>query len=133
MKEQPINFETAKLAKKVEFPQNLFNTSWYNSRRSLNGRTDLGPNGEDFGRYPTQEQKEVMVTDSYQAPTQSLLQKWLREEHNIHVWVIPHTKAGMYYGARWFKSSNSFTGSVDAFQTYELALEEALQKGLNLL
>ena len=71
-------------------------------------------------------------------PTQSLLQKWLREEHNIHILVaatgfkdgsgsIPNR-----YDVMYFKDicKNTFDS---IHETYEEALEEGLQQALILL
>lgn len=61
-----------------------------------------------------------------EAPTQSLLQKWLREEHSIHICV---EYRGMYFGDVWIVSKG--TKHFRGFSTYEEALEEALKIGLN--
>jgi hypothetical protein len=49
------------------------------------------------------------------APTQSLLQKWLREEHNINIWLYPQENVC------W---KNNF--STNSFLKYEDCLENAL-------
>lgn len=66
------------------------------------------------------------------APTQSLLQRWLREEKNIHIEIIA-TASGYY----WCISKTNGTSITDSdvlnrgnneggcFDTYELALEDA--------
>jgi len=78
MEEQLISFETAKLAQKKGFNELCL----YHFR--LNA-----PVGEQFytDRCATKNsQWEMSVT----APTQSLLQKWLREKHNLHAHAVPH-------------------------------------------
>ena len=65
-------------------------------------------------------------------PTQTLLQKWLREKHDII--VIPdfdvNTKDFFY----WVITYGETRGvKRDNYQTYEEALEEALQVALNLI
>ena len=58
-------------------------------------------------------------------PTQSLLQKWLREKHNIDIYCIPcETQLG---DITLWKSDDTFVG------TYEEALEVGLIKGLKLI
>ena len=74
------------------------------------------------------------------APTQSLLQRWLREEHNIH--VIPMISSNVvYYGYEIIKysSENENGKHIDAdfkqpfSKTYEEALEVGLQEALKLI
>lgn len=70
------------------------------------------------------------------APTQSLLQRWLREKHLIMVNVAPFWSRG---GNRKYSAANSFDKPHEkafrtkAFDTYEEALEEGLQKALKTL
>ena len=68
----------------------------------------------------------------YEAPTQSLLQKWLREEHNIHItitsisqesWQYHITKPGQRLGDNY----------EEDFYTYEEALESGLHQALKLI
>lgn len=70
----------------------------------------------------------------YSLPTQSLLQKWLRERHNIHI----NLKAFK------FSKGNTFVYEVNClnvdyhissmeFTTYEKALEQALIDGLGVI
>jgi hypothetical protein len=64
------------------------------------------------------------------APTQSLLQKWLREEHNIIVLV------DVFLGKFICKVNNIIvtnnkTGDILKYNTYEEALEIGLIEGLN--
>jgi len=73
------------------------------------------------------------------APSQSLLQKWLREEHNIEVGIIRNrTKLDELY--MWYievyddneNFINEHTSSFN-FKTYELAFEIGLFEALNLI
>ena len=67
------------------------------------------------------------------APTQSLLHKWLREEHSIIVEVNfnfnnKYSFRIYYYDDAWYCSkSNEF------FETYENCLEKALLEALNYI
>lgn len=74
----------------------------------------------------------------YPALQQSLLQKWLREEHNIHIeielasdeecWIIQP------YIYQWnFYKDGNITIDREFYNSYEEALEEALQKALKLI
>lgn len=73
---------------------------------------------------------------SYVFPTLSLVQKWTREVHKIHIEVclhrenyysvfIPSSELGYIYE----KTSNRFK----KFDTFEQALEEGLKQGLTLI
>ena len=70
-------------------------------------------------------------TDSISAPTQSLLQKWLREELCINVFVVPSIKEGHY---EWLiiDDEESTFECDEAFVIYETALEEGLKKAINI-
>jgi hypothetical protein len=69
-----------------------------------------------------------------EALTQSLLQKWLREVHNIHISIL------LNFSDKFFSYTitdvNKKIGALskkDNYKTYEEALEEALEEGLNLI
>ena len=80
------------------------------------------------------------------APTQSLLQKWLRENHGIEIQIFT---MGVYMNKSTFpysefKGSEGFKkyeyglnshkyGTSMGFDTYEEALEEAILEGLKLI
>lgn len=71
----------------------------------------------------------------YPAPTQSLLQRWLRETHEIHVEVISKkykTKVATCI-PRTFKYIINGTYSLTVYNTYEDALDEGLLQGLQLI
>ncbi|MDB4378235.1 hypothetical protein N9Z41_00555 [bacterium] len=145
MKEQLITFETAKLAKEKGFDM-LNCTNAYNVFRE-----NLKKSGE--GLITTEAEEEphhggvtCILRTFYQskdwtlAPTQSLLQKWLREEHGIHI-VIKHTKSHMIGN---FIDNNrkqifdewtfSFKGmEYSKHNSYEKALEKGLQEALKLI
>ena len=133
MKEELITFETATLAKEKGFnwPQNM----WWVSR----------PMGE--GLFPTTEYQGN--ENNYFAPTQSLLQRWLREDRNIDVVISPERyKNGVNYmvqaqkwdlnadeeihpnfvvkGSYWFNDNHEHP-------TYEEAMEKGLQEALKLI
>lgn len=67
----------------------------------------------------------------YRAPTQSLLQKWLRDVHNIYIniksYSITVNNSTEYYH---IVSVGSFK---EEFKFYEEALEIGLQQGLKLI
>jgi hypothetical protein len=73
------------------------------------------------------------ITEKVSWPTQSHLQKWLREGHNIHFWFMPvETRRAAYgklSGAEIIKAVLNKDGPLD----YEQALEKSLREGLKLL
>ncbi|MFW5793603.1 MAG: hypothetical protein ACOCWC_04915 [Bacteroidota bacterium] len=66
--------------------------------------------------------------------TQSLLQKWLREEHELHITIDYHKS--VKYSCRIsdeVDQSLSYDLFGEVFPTYEDALEAGLQKALKLI
>jgi len=120
VKEQVITLETAKLAKEVKlrYPHK----SWYDSPHLAKPEVVLNNSKHDDDMYP--------------APTQSLLQKWLRDKHNIHVIPVsgehglPHYDfCCMFYNGHWFNASQE----VSDYDSYEEALEDGLQTALEFI
>jgi len=69
----------------------------------------------------------------YARPTHSLVQKWLREVHNIQVYAASHTKNGdgKYRDYVAHINDKDINDARDEeFQTYEEALEVGLQVAL---
>jgi hypothetical protein len=131
MKEQLISFETAKLAKEKGLDKIRCNYI-YNI-----GYHDLQPEMDAFESFP-----KDSVSGQFHlalAPTQSLLQKWLREKHKIYIDVDSacYLEEGKYaaqihaHGKRHFQKNilDGFT----IFKTYEEALEEGLAEALRLI
>ena len=121
MTDQLISFETAKLAKEKGFNLN-FPTAVYIeegdlwiSQNLLNERIT----GKPFPK--------ILFT----APTQSLLQKWLREVQKTDI-IINVTSTTNEY---WSSIPNFIRGTwkSDCFKTYEEALEQGLIEALKLI
>lgn len=77
---------------------------------------------------------------TYEAPTHSMLQKWLRIEHNIVVIVnAALVESGNSHGIRytWYIVKPDLTTIEDksllGYLTFEEAMEIALEKGLKLI
>ena len=129
MEDTLISFETAKLAKKKGFdiPQNKmysFGSEMFSSILEIKFHDG---NKHECSIEPYNWNGKIGVTSTkyYSAPTQSLLQKWLREKHNIDVYCIPcETQLG---NMTLWKSDDTFVG------TYEEALEVGLIEGLKLI
>jgi hypothetical protein len=134
MKEQLISFETAKLAKEKGFDLPTINC--YNVDNRLlefipvikGGIKDAVLHGGDI----LFDDWNNNGKESKSAPTQSLLQKWLREKHDIHIMICPKQlpdNSIVYYIYK-NKTKRNFNG---LFDTYEEALETALQEELKLI
>lgn len=122
--EEICTYEMCKLAKEKGFDVPTFGyyridtEDWY--------RTDVYDDWNDS-------------TIRYSAPTQSLLQRWLREEKGIHISVEYEWVEGIedwtFYA--YIKKVNNAKVVDDAiksgFNTYELALEDALKYALENL
>jgi len=122
MKEQLISFETDKLAKEKGFNISCWNYygTYPNESNTLNeSGIKLDVNNSYWG---------------YNAPTQSLLQKWLREEHNIRVFCIPSVvdSVDKYWQSVVYRQSQTVFTTKDIMK-YEEALEKGLQEALTLI
>ncbi len=115
MKDELITFELAKLAKEIGFNEETF-FYYYN-----NGKGIVRANNKNRLAHAHSE-------DNCSAPTQSLFQKWLREEYKFHfIYEIAYSDHGILYFR--YKIYNSVTGLSPiggAADTYELALGSAL-------
>ena len=167
MKEQLITFETAKLAKEKDF--NILQHSYYfedgefkeNSLKGTNGyygeeyEFNLSEFNENWNdKWLTKKtgdrcfgcSKQKGYLETFSAPTQSLLQRWLREVHNIYVesyhdLTSDGTKIQFYtsWGFLQQKDKNgnrNVNGWYDEYndwKTYEEALEIGLQEALKLI
>ena len=167
MEEQLISFETAKLAKEKDF--NILQHSYYfedgefkeNSLKGTNGyygeeyEFNLSEFNENWNdKWLTKKtgdrcfgcSKQKGYLETFSAPTQSLLQRWLREVHNIYVesyhdLTSDGTKIQFYtsWGFLQQKDKNgnqNVNGWYDEYndwKTYEEALEIGLQEALKLI
>jgi len=126
MKEQIINSETAKLAKKKGFKvpgRYAYALSIPDRYIDVNSCYGEALDDVESGRY-------------VEAPTQSLLQKWLREKHNLHI-TIMYLDCSLYFGytiedmsTNSFLTEEVYGTHVEPFDLYEKALEEALRESL---
>ena len=121
MTEQLISFETAKLAKEAGFDWQI-----------VTAYVDLTPL-ELF----TEEVTEFVYQANHNnkphrisAPTQSLLAKWLRDVHNIHVKISCHLGDWYFELVSILGHFNTNRYSEVEYITYEAALEEGLKEGL---
>ena len=83
-------------------------------------------------QYSYKESDELPYYDCYDAPTQSLLQKWLRESHGIHVTSISQYNTNRQF-QHYYVTVNGKPVDELEFNIYEEALEKGLQEALKLI
>jgi len=131
MKEQLIAFETAKLAKEKGFNEHC-------RKLYIDSKLTSSINIYPF-EFINNEEIDEHEINGCSVPTQSLLQKWLREEHNIEISIYPYTSVQLpvyQHGVRIYLNTNHMYAdrySAFNFKTYEDALEDALKKSLELI
>lgn len=143
MKEILILFNTAKLAYERGYTRETVGISFTSTRRNyytsdgiLNG--DCTGFIQDVIKYGREKAKIDHIL--YPATAQSLLQKWLREEHKIFVTIdMPwyHTFGNYSYSVRKenfdYGIEPPLVEDMSIFGTYEEALEEGLIGALRLI
>jgi len=125
MEEQLVSFETAVLAKEKGFNDIvgiIRGKHYYNFKGELNGDSleELKHRKENPNPYK-----------SIPAPTQSLLQKWLRDKHDCIVIVDWGPLSEKYSYEIYYKTRDMDGEYVN--KLYEDALEKGLQYALNLI
>lgn len=115
MKEQLISFKTAKLAKEKLFDWNCF-------YKFVDG-SEIEVNNESFSF------NWNSFSNKISTPTQSLLQKWLREEKGIIIEIQYKGKEYIWIVHKELEQPVE----VILYDTYEEALEEGLLEGLKLI
>ncbi len=77
---------------------------------------------------------ESELSDDYSAPTQSLLQKWLREVHLISIKVDDFTyNSKIRYDVNVVPLGSQEDTPSEVLKSYEEALEKGLQEALKLI
>jgi hypothetical protein len=129
MTDQLISLETAILAKEKGYNQNPYKTA-----------NAYGPEFKD-GSNVHLRSSSLFNPDSNTAvaPTQSLLQKWLREVHDTHITIYCFAQDGWGFdiaGAGLKQKPNNWadhTPHKRGFSNYEKALEQGLIEALKLI
>jgi hypothetical protein len=130
--EEICTYEVCKLAREKGFPQHIGNDA-YIVENEYDNEYEVGCH------YPIQFIPDYLPT--IVAPTQSLLQRWLREEKGVLIEVIclPTTRTSSKYEYKrhlFWGSDGHFIESEygdEIFDTYELALEDVLKYALENL
>ncbi len=135
MNETLVSFETAKLAKEMgffsdgsyhcynechEYPKGIIATVTEMSR----GHRSTLSNTEDN-----------IFEDCYEAPTQALLQKWLRDKFDVDIFIVASFIGEPKHRYSYYILCNTNDTDADGSEskTYEEALEIALLEALKLL
>lgn len=123
MKEELVSFKTALLAKEKGFNHLKANCFGDNMAYQIDSEKLLFANNAS-----------IMNGGYVLAPTQSLLQKWLREKHNIFVISLPwrdhQTDNNDSYE---FRPMIVGRKTFDCYKKYEEALEKGLYEALKLI
>jgi len=120
MQEQIVNFETAKLAKERGFTESCW--QWYDTIGNIKEH-----------KFSTTSNR---YDDELAAPTQSLLQKWLREIHGIHIdfqYDLESDMKTINVSFSVINNEGSLYNEKKEYLKYEEALEEGLQQALELI
>jgi len=135
MKEQLITFETAKLAKEKGFNEYCPYSGYYDpgyydkyAKRILSKSNKVQLDFSQQRSHSTEHRMKRLIL----APTQSLLQKWLREKKNQHIVVEPEKMTDRFYGQTW-NSDTRIRIDIQLKETYEELLEKALFEALKLI
>lgn len=144
MKEQLVSFETAKLAKEKGFDIEIYSYFWDDD-----GDVCEIDEKDALDSFEDNWNNDTKYSDYYSRPTQSLLQKWLRDIHNIDVQPVCnyHYKLGkQYYLGIIFtntdkkvdtiiiKETDKFLDTINRhYNSYEEALEKGLQEALKVI
>ena len=125
MEDTRVTFETAKIAKEKGFPQepNKLKIPYYNYKGEFKG--DI----KDWLRKYLRKE-DTSDVESVSAPTQSLLAKWLREKHNIHLIAYKNINIDGY---DWCYITTDGITNINSYKTYEEAYEIGLQEALKLI
>lgn len=125
--EEICTYEVCKLAKEKGFPQQYDSlTHIYGGKDSFNVGIDLKYKKCEGTLFDIIEWKPCL--NDIAAPTQSLLQRWLREEKNIDIAIVPlYTGGYSYIVYNIHCRDNRVVNTNAGYATYELALEDALK------
>ena len=132
---QLVTFETAVLGKSKSFDNKT------PSRLSRNYYNHLGELNGDVTEYIKAFVKNKNITkfNTIDAPEQELLKMWLREKHDILIGIYSNASGycweHMDSNGGTHRKDSGYDGPNDSgcWDTYELALENALQYGLGLI
>ncbi len=132
MQEKLVSYKTAKLAEEKGFKEES-SSHWYQPR--FDNTYGIYKFGDDHLLDSCRHDDDILC------PSQSLLQKWLREIHGIHIEINYWHPTNLYY-YNTYRSNVDLLHNIterikgnrnDTTSSYELALEKGLQEALNLI
>jgi len=141
MKDKLIEFETAKLANEKGFDIECLH--FYSKPKSKmfgidEHRRPYPIKNTPKKLYTCREYAALNIESVYTAPTQSILQKWLRKVHNIDVFALAYTRmdddglrSKKYIWMIYDKFSSTKYNLL--WDTFEEALEDGLLNALKLI
>ena len=148
MKEHLVSYETAKLALEKGYVGKIGLGYKYNTGNYYNAKGELNGDCTDLVReiYNARNSDVKPLNSNISAPTQSLLQKWLREKYDIEIQIFtmgifmdkstsPHSEFKLAKGFKKYEYGlNANKPQLDmGFETYEEALEKGLYEALKLI
>lgn len=126
MKDQLIEFATAQLAKEKGFDVPVY--KYFYDEHSTGKRTIGYENhATDYSKHKRGTNYECVA-----CPSPSLLQRWLREQHNLHI-TVSFNAADEYSLLITKFQHNHYIEVPESFETYEQALESGLNQALQLI
>ena len=127
LKEKLISFETAKLAKEKGFELNSI--CYYQLYSEGQLRYKLFTEEDENGGYVNEDSLNRIAV-----VTQTLLQMWLREVHEISIKIDDYyTDSRVRFDYNVCQLGSQEDNPVGIFKTYEKALEIGLQEALKLI
>lgn len=127
MEEKLISLETAKLAKEKGFDEEVsyaYNVARWRKDNDLIDLTSDNP--WKYNSDPDNTDEDYLIS----APTQSLLQKWLREIFNIHINITFGQEKRYMFSIVDIENCELIL-EKGFYSNYEEALEDALLEALN--
>lgn len=142
--EEICTYEVCKLAKEKGFPQEV--SRWCDftspSRNYYNHKGELNGDCLEIIKYICRKEEVPIELQTIAAPTQSLLQRWLREEKGVTI-CVDIFDDGWFFDISTFYKQDTGIYEIDmpykssnvspVYDTYELALEDALKYALENL
>jgi len=136
MEEELISLETAKLAKEKGFNELSVLVVYNPPKISESGTLTKGIYTKRTYDYYKESPKDNI--ERIHLVRQTLLQKWLREVHNIYVTALPsyadnNKNKKCFFEIAYDNKLKQMGDKYSYFETHEEALEAGLQEALNLI
>lgn len=145
MEDQLVSYETAKLAKEKGFQEKTFFgyvkhtekiMQWHKSITFDTFEQDCEHGALDFHVFPTDfylNYNENKDGELMSAPTQSLLQKWIREKHKIVVLIYMYDEFREDLFSFYIIRRSGKIIDKMPYKSYEESLEHGLYEALKLI